>query len=101
MIEGMKKQIEALKQKSEQGSMQTQGEAAEIVLEETLGQAFAMDDFVPVAKGVNGADVQQNVMAQGALAGRILWESKRTKTGRQGGWPNCETISGRRGAKLR
>jgi hypothetical protein len=79
MIEGMKKQIEALKQKSEQGSMQTQGEAAEILLEETLGQAFAMDDFVPVAKGVNGADVQQNVMAQGALAGRILWESKRTK----------------------
>ena len=79
MIEGMKKQIEALKQRSEQGSMQTQGEAAEMVLEETLAQAFPLDEFSPVAKGVSGADVQQNVMAGGALAGRILWESKRTK----------------------
>lgn len=32
VMDGMKRQIEALKQKSEQGSMQTQGEAAEIVL---------------------------------------------------------------------
>ncbi|MCF6445622.1 DUF2130 domain-containing protein [Nereida sp. MMG025] len=80
MIEGMKRQIEALKQKSEQGSMQTQGEAAEIVLEDALAQAFAMDDFAPVPKGVSGADVQQNVRdGQGAVAGRILWESKRTK----------------------
>ncbi|MBU2994556.1 DUF2130 domain-containing protein [Octadecabacter sp. B2R22] len=79
MIEGMKKQIEALKQKSEQGSMQTQGEAAEIVLEDTLAQAFPMDGFSPVAKGQSGADVQQDVMGQGGIAGRILWESKRTK----------------------
>lgn len=79
MIEGMKKQIEALKQRSEQGSMQTQGEAAEMVLEETLARAFPLDEFTPVAKGVSGADVQQNVMAGGAVAGRILWESKRTK----------------------
>lgn len=79
MIEGMKKQIEALKQKSEQGSMQTQGEAAEIVLEETLAQAFPIDGFTPVAKGMSGADVRQDVMAQNGVAGSILWESKRTK----------------------
>ncbi|MDE0969893.1 MAG: DUF2130 domain-containing protein [Octadecabacter sp.] len=79
MIDGMKKQIEALKQKSEQGSMQTQGEAAEMVLEETLAQAFPQDGFSPVAKGVGGADIRQDVMANGAIAGRILWESKRTK----------------------
>ncbi len=79
MIDGMKKQIEALKQKSEQGSMQTQGEAAEIVLEETLERAFPMDGFTPVAKGVSGADVRQDVMLNGTVAGRILWESKRTK----------------------
>ncbi len=79
MIDGMKKQIEALKQRSDQGSMQTQGEAAEMVLEETLAQAFPLDGFVPVAKGVGGADVRQDVMANGAVAGRILWESKRTK----------------------
>ena len=79
MIDGMKKQIEALKQKSEQGSMQTQGEAAEIVLEETLERAFPMDGFSPVAKGVSGADVRQDVMLNGSVTGRILWESKRTK----------------------
>ncbi|MCF2870816.1 DUF2130 domain-containing protein [Octadecabacter sp. G9-8] len=78
-IDALTNRIEDLQKRATQGSMQTQGEAAEIVLEETLGQAFVMDDFVPVAKGVNGADVQQNVMAQGVLAGRILWESKRTK----------------------
>lgn len=79
MIEGMKRQIVALQQKSEQGSMQTQGEAAEIVLEETLAAAFAMDGFTPVAKGVSGADVRQDVMGASGVAGSILWESKRTK----------------------
>lgn len=79
MIEGMKKQIEALKQRSDQGSMQTQGEAAEMVLEDTLAAAFPNDGFSPVPKGVSGADVQQDVMLSGRIAGRILWESKRTK----------------------
>jgi len=50
-----------------------------MVLEETLAQAFPLDGFSPVAKGVGGADVRQDVMANGAIAGRILWESKRTK----------------------
>ena len=79
VMEGMKRQIEALKQKSEQGSMQTQGEAAEIVLEDTLSGAFPMDGFVPVAKGVSGADVRQDVTGPNGVAGSILWESKRTK----------------------
>jgi hypothetical protein len=50
-----------------------------MVLEDTLAQAFPLDGFSPVAKGVGGADVRQDVMAQGAIAGSILWESKRTK----------------------
>jgi hypothetical protein len=79
VMEGMKRQIEALKQKSEQGSMQTQGEAAEIVLEETLAAAFPIDGFLPVAKGVSGADVRQDVTGPNGVAGSILWESKRTK----------------------
>lgn len=79
VMQGMKRQIEALKQKSEQGSMQTQGEAAEIVLEEALDEAFPMDAFVPVAKGVSGADVRQDVTAAKGIACSILWESKRTK----------------------
>ncbi len=79
MIDGMKKQIEALKQKSEQGSMQTQGEAAEMVHEEMLSQAFAVDGFSPVAKGQSGADLRQDVMVNGRIAGSILWENKQTK----------------------
>ncbi len=79
VMEGMKRQIEALKQKSDQGSMQTQGEAAEIVLEETLAAAFPIDGFSPVPKGVSGADVRQDVTGQNGISGSILWESKRTK----------------------
>ena len=80
MIDGMKKQIEALKQRSDQGSMQTQGEAAELVLEDALGQAFPTDRITPVAKGVSGADALQEVLdGQGQSTGGILWESKRTK----------------------
>ncbi|AZV79044.1 DUF2130 domain-containing protein [Parasedimentitalea marina] len=79
VMQGMKRQIEALKQKSEQGSMQTQGEAAEIVLEDTLAGAFPLDAFLPVAKGVSGADVRQEVATVNGTAGSILWESKRTK----------------------
>jgi hypothetical protein len=78
-IDALTNRIEDLQKRATQGSMQTQGEAAEIVLEDMLGQAFVMDEFLPVAKGVNGADVQQNVMTTSGLAGRILWESKRTK----------------------
>lgn len=85
MIEGMKKQIEALKQKSEQGSMQTQGEAAEMVHEDTLSQAFAVDGFSPVPKGQSGADLRQDVMINGRIAGSILWENKQTKNW-SGGW---------------
>lgn len=79
VMQGMKRQIEALKQKSEQGSMQTQGEAAEIVLEDALAAAFPMDAFLPVARGISGADVRQEVAAANGSAGSILWESKRTK----------------------
>lgn len=78
-IEAMTKRIEDLQQRATQGSMQTQGEAAEIILEDTLAAAFAMDGFSPVAKGVSGADVRQDVMTPNGVAGSILWESKRTK----------------------
>lgn len=78
-IDALTRRIEDLQKRATQGSMQTQGEAAEMVLEETLAQAFPMDGFSPVAKGVGGADMRQNVMAGSGVAGSILWESKRTK----------------------
>lgn len=75
-MEVMRRQIEALKKKSEQGSQQLQGEAAEVLLEDRLGGAFPLDVLEPVGKGVSGADVLQRV--NGGAAGTILWESKRT-----------------------
>ena len=86
-IDALTKRIEDLQQRATQGSMQTQGEAAEVILEDTLAQAFPMDGFVPVGKGVNGADVRQDVMTPNGAAGSILWESKRTKNWTAGWLP--------------
>ncbi len=76
-MDTMRRQIEALKKKSEQGSQQLQGEAAEVLLEERLGAAFPLDMLDPVGKGQRGADVLQRV--DGGAAGAIIWESKQTK----------------------
>lgn len=71
----MRRQIEALKQKSEQGSMQAQGEAAELILEDRLRRAFPADRIEEVGKGIRGADCLQTVPGAGA----ILWESKNAR----------------------
>jgi hypothetical protein len=79
-MEGYKKNIEELKQKSEQGSMQAQGEVQELILEEFLTQKFIYDEILEVGKGVRGADCIQVVKNNyGEEVGRIIYESKRTK----------------------
>ena len=79
-LDDMRKQIEELKRKAEQGSQQTQGEVQELELEEILRSNFRFDEIEPVAKGVRGADVLQRVCSSSGKAhGSILWESKRTK----------------------
>ena len=84
-IADMAKAVDEAKRKAEQGSMQTQGEVAELRLEETLERAFRYDDIEPVAKGVRGADVIQTVKDQSLMAcGKIIWESKNTKSWSQG-----------------
>src|SRR5262249_38292257 len=81
LIEQLRSHIAEMKQKSDQGSMQLQGESQELVLSERLRTAFPFDLFEDVAKGVEGADVVQIVRDDlGRECGRILWESKRTKT---------------------
>ena len=83
-MESMRKTIDDLKRKSEQGSMQTQGEAQELVLEDKLREFFPFDTVVEVGKGVEGADcilIVRNSM--GTECGKIIFESKRTK-----GWSN-------------
>jgi hypothetical protein len=72
--------IDELKQKAEQGSQQSQGEALETSLEDVLRREFLHDALEPVPKGARGGDVVQRVRnAAGQDCGLILWESKRTR----------------------
>lgn len=74
-----------LARKLEQGSQQTQGEVQELLLEEMLRSEFIYDDIVPVPKGVTGADAVQVVRTKlGLECGKIIWESKNTKTWTEG-----------------
>jgi hypothetical protein len=90
-IADMRKTIDELKRKSEQGSMQTQGEVLELELEAALRQRFPTDRIEPVAKGAHGADVAQRVrLPNGHECGTILWESKRTKAWSDGWLPKLK-----------
>ena len=80
-MESQQKLIEELKRKSEQGSMQLQGESQELLLEEILKENFPFDLITEVGKGVEGADCIQTVRNNfGKECGKIIYESKRTKT---------------------
>jgi hypothetical protein len=79
-IEDQKRLVDEMKRKAEQGSMQLQGEAQELLLEELLQSTFPFDKIEEVGKGVRGADCIQIVRNQlGNEAGKIIYESKRTK----------------------
>lgn len=79
-IESLKKSLEDAQRKASQGSQQLQGEVLELELEEMLKREFPVDEIKPVGKGVRGADLVQIVKDRvGRTAGKILWESKRTK----------------------
>ena len=79
-IAAMRKKIEDLKRRAEQGSQQLQGEVQELELEDLLRSKFPFDAIEPVPKGEFGGDVIQRVIgANGQHSGTILWESKRTK----------------------
>jgi hypothetical protein len=80
MLEQMAKQVEEMRRKMDQGSQQSQGETLELVLENVLKQQFPVDTIDPVPKGLRGADVVQTVLTNsGQVAGKIIWEAKRTK----------------------
>ena len=79
-IASMARQIDDLKRKAEQGSMQLQGEVQELELESILRNKFPGDQVEPIPKGEFGGDVLQRVIGPaGQLCGTILWETKRTK----------------------
>ena len=76
----MRRQIEDLKRKAEQGSQQLQGEAGEGELESRLRASFPSDEISAIGQGVRGADVHQVVIdPRGRKSGVILWECKNTR----------------------
>jgi hypothetical protein len=85
-LDEQKKLAEEMRRRAEQGSMQRQGEAQELMLEQILREHFPFDEIEEVGKGVEGADCIQVVRnPQGQACGRIIFESKRTKNW-QAGW---------------
>jgi hypothetical protein len=78
-LDTQRKLAEEMKRKAEQGSMQTQGEVQELLLEEQLKSAFPFDLIEEVGKGVRGADCILTVRDKlGQPCGKIIFESKRT-----------------------
>ncbi len=78
-LDDQKKLAEEMRRKADQGSMQLQGEAQELALEEMLRNNFPFDEINEVGKGVRGADCIQTVRNNfGQECGKIIYESKRT-----------------------
>ena len=72
--------INEMKRKTEQGSMQTQGEVQELAIEEYLENTFPRDVIEEISKGKRGGDCVHIVRDHYENeCGRILYESKRTK----------------------
>ena len=79
-IEDLRKSLAEAKRKSEQGSMETQGEALELDLQANLISHFPYDRISPVPKGIRGADIIQIVHNEGMVnCGSLVWETKNTK----------------------
>jgi hypothetical protein len=80
LIGSLSRQVEEMRRKAEQGSMQMQGEVQELAVEEILRSMFPVDLIEEVGKGIKGADVIHTVRNRiGTDCGKILYESKRTK----------------------
>ena len=70
-----------MQRRLEQGSMQAQGEALELAIEEWLEEAFPLDVIEEIKKGARGADCLQTVHTRERTnCGTIYYESKRTKS---------------------
>ncbi len=80
-MESMRQQIRELERKTMQGSQQLQGEVLELDLEQKLKAEFIYDEISPVGKGIRGGDIIQTITTRsGKICGKILWETKRTKS---------------------
>ena len=80
-LDNVKNQLAMANKKAHQGSMQIQGEAQELAMEAWLTEQFPLDEIEEIKKGARGADCLQSVVSpSGRPSGRILYESKRTKS---------------------
>jgi len=80
LIHQLKEQMEIMKRKAEQGSMQLQGEVQELIIEEWLAATYPLDTIEEIKKGARGADCLQTINTRSAVnCGKIYYESKRTK----------------------
>ncbi len=83
-LEDTTKLAEEMKRKSEQGSMQLQGEVQEKELEKIISQNWIYDKYEEIKKGQRGADLLHYVYDENSfninkVCGTIYYESKRTK----------------------
>lgn len=82
LISDLKAQLEITQRKIEQNSSQLIGEVQELRLEELLKEIHGDTDvIVEIPKGVNGADCYHEIKTEtGAIIGKVLYESKFTKS---------------------
>ncbi len=100
-LDEQKKLADEMKRRAEQSSMQRQGEVQELLLESILKEAFPFDQIEEVGKGVEGADCIQVVRNNsGNTCGKIIYESKRTKTWSNGWIDKLKTDMRSRGADV-
>lgn len=79
-IQEIEQRLEEAKRTANKGSQQTQGEVVEEEFERLLKAKFPLDDFHPVPKGIQGADLIQKVKnSTGSTCGSLVWEFKQTK----------------------
>jgi hypothetical protein len=85
LIADMNKQIEELRRKGDRSAQQLVGDVLELDLHDVLNRSFPHDQFERIKKGQSGADLLQTVRTpSGQVCGRILWETKRTKSWNDG-----------------
>jgi hypothetical protein len=79
-IQLLKQQVNQLQERLISGSPQARGYIQQEDLASYLRELYPGDDIEEIKRGVHGADILHKVkLRSGAVAGTILWESKRTK----------------------
>ena len=76
-ITQLRSDLDKMQKRASQGSVQLQGEAPEVLIEDWLKEEFPDDNIKEVKKGTRGADIIHEVILNGESYGKICIESKR------------------------